>query len=127
VRTQGKPLPYWAWPVGVALFATGLGVSAWAMAANPFFEGTVRLQPGQKVVDSGPYRFVRHPGYVGLILLSLAMPLLLLSVWAFVPAVIAGAWVVVRTALEDAMLRRELPGYAQYATRVGHRLVPGLW
>ncbi|HTP29127.1 MAG TPA: isoprenylcysteine carboxylmethyltransferase family protein [Anaeromyxobacteraceae bacterium] len=127
VRAQGKPLPYWAWPVGAALFATGFGLSAWAMAANPFFEGTVRIQPGQEVVESGPYRYVRHPGYVGLILLALAMPPLLFSGWAFVPAAVAGAWVVLRTALEDAMLRRELTGYEQYAARVRHRLVPGLW
>jgi protein-S-isoprenylcysteine O-methyltransferase Ste14 len=126
VRAQGMPLPKWAWPVGATLFGAGMSVSAWAMGANPFFEGTVRIQPGQRVIETGPYRYIRHPGYVGLIQWALRMPLLLLS-RAFVPAVVAAAWVVVRTALEDATPRRELAGYGQYAARVHHRLVPGLW
>jgi protein-S-isoprenylcysteine O-methyltransferase Ste14 len=127
VRAQGAPLPMWAWPVGAALFGVGMTTSAWAMGANPFFEGTVRIQLGQAVVGTGPYRHVRHPGYVGLILWSLGMPPLLLSRRAFLPALLAAAWVVVRTALEDATLRRELAGYEQYAARVRYRLAPGIW
>ncbi len=126
-RAHGVPLPYWAWPVGAVLFGAGMAVSARAMGANPFFEGTVRIQPEQRVIETGPYRYVRHPGYVGLILWALGTPPLLLSRWAFVPAVAAAGWVVVRTALEDAMLRRELAGYGEYAARVHHRLVLGLW
>lgn len=127
VRAQGAPLPNWAWPAGAALFGVGMTISAWAMGTNPFFEGTVRIQPNQRVIEAGPYRYIRHPGYVGLILWSLGMPLLLLSRWALLPALIAAAWVVVRTALEDATLRRELAGYEQYALRVRYRLAPGLW
>lgn len=117
----------WSWPAGLALLGAGLAVSARAMAANPFFEGTVRLQPSQRVIDAGPYRRVRHPGYAGLALWPLATPLLLRSRWALVPAGLAAGWVVVRTGLEDALLRRRLEGYADYAARVRHRLVPGVW
>ncbi len=125
----GATLPAAAWPGGLVGFALALAVSARAMAVNPFFEGTVRLQRdvGQRVVETGPYRIVRHPGYVGLAGWALASPLLLLSARAVVPAVAAAAWVAVRTALEDGMLRRELDGYAAYARRVRWRLVPGLW
>jgi protein-S-isoprenylcysteine O-methyltransferase Ste14 len=125
----GRTLPLLAWPAGLAIFAAALSVSARAMAVNPFFEGTVRLQRdvGQRVVDSGPYRIVRHPGYVGLAGWALASPLLLLSARALVPAIAAAAWVVGRTALEDALLRRDLAGYAEYARRVRWRLVPGVW
>jgi protein-S-isoprenylcysteine O-methyltransferase Ste14 len=125
----GATLPAAAWPAGLAALAGALAASARAMAVNPFFEGTVRIQRdvGQRVVDAGPYRVVRHPGYVGLAGWALASPLLLLSARAFVPALAAAAWVVLRTALEDATLRRELDGYAEYARRVRWRLVPGLW
>jgi protein-S-isoprenylcysteine O-methyltransferase Ste14 len=126
---RGATLPPPSWLAGLALLAAALAVSARAMAVNPFFEGTARLQRdvGQQVVDVGPYRRVRHPGYLGLAGWALASPLLLASSRAIVPALAAAAWVVLRTALEDAMLRRELDGYAAYARRVRWRLVPGLW
>lgn len=81
-------------------------------------------------LDAGPgglEQAVRHPGYLGLVLWALASPFLLLSARALFPAALAAAWVVMRTALEDALLRRELPGYAEYARRVRFRLVPGAW
>ncbi len=126
---HGTTLPVAAFPAGAALLAAGMALSARAMAVNPFFEGTVRIQKdaGHRVVDAGPYRVVRHPGYVGLVAWALATPLLLLSSRAFPAAVAAATWVVLRTALEDATLRRELPGYAEYARRVPYRLVPGVW
>ena len=127
VRLGHRPLAAWTVPLGAAIHATGMALSALAMAANPFFEGTARIQPGQVVVDGGPYRAVRHPGYVGLALWALGSPLLLRSALAFVPALLAAAWVVLRTALEDRMLRRELAGYEGYARRVRWRLLPGVW
>ena len=106
-----------------------MALSAAAMAVNPYFEGTARIQGdlGQRVVDAGPYRRVRHPGYAGLALWPLSAPMLLLSRWAFAPGALAAAWVVLRTALEDRMLRRGLTGYADYARRVRWRLLPGVW
>lgn len=128
-RGGGSPLPSWTCLLGVALLAAGFALSAAAMAANPFFEGVVRIQHevGHRTIEDGPYRRVRHPGYAGLVLWALATPLLLGSARAFVPALATAAWVVLRTALEDALLRRELPGYTAYARRVKQRLVPGLW
>lgn len=121
------PLPWAA--LGGAVLAAGFTVSARAMAVNRFFEGTVRLQQerGHQVVDAGPYRVVRHPGYVGLALWAVAQPLIVGSTWAVGPAVAAVAWVVLRTALEDAFLRKGLEGYEDYARRVRWRLVPGVW
>ncbi len=118
-----------AWPMGLLLFASAMAASAWAMSVNPHFEGTVRIQEDRdhRVVDTGPYGCVRHPGYVGLLLWALASPFLLRSLAALVPAGLVIGWLVLRTALEDATLRRELAGYLEYTKRVRYRLVPGLW
>jgi protein-S-isoprenylcysteine O-methyltransferase Ste14 len=115
--------------VGLAAFFAGFGASVWAMASNRFFSTQVRIQAdrGHTVATGGPYRFLRHPGYAGFIVGGLGVPLLLGSRWALVPAALTAAVVVVRTALEDRTLRDELPGYAEYACRVRHRLVPGIW
>ena len=123
-------VPMWTVPAGAGLYVVGAVLVTWAMAVNRFFEKTVRIQTdrGHEVVDSGPYRVVRHPGYVATILgFILVPPLMLRSWWAFVPAGVAVLSLVVRTALEDRTLRRELPGYAEYAERVRYRLVPGVW
>jgi protein-S-isoprenylcysteine O-methyltransferase Ste14 len=75
----------------------------------------------------GPYRIIRHPGYAGAIVTFLAMPLLLGSWWAAIPALIGSAGYVLRTALEDRTLREELEGYSDYSEQVHHRLLPGVW
>jgi protein-S-isoprenylcysteine O-methyltransferase Ste14 len=126
---RGAALPGWSWPAGAALLIAAMSLSAAAFGANPFFEGTVRIQKevGQYPVDAGPYRWIRHPGYLGLALWPLALPLLLGSPRAFAPAAAAAAWVVLRTALEDSVLQRELPGYREYAARVRRRLLPRVW
>ncbi len=117
------------WPAGLLLFVVGSWLFAWPMAVNPFFEKNVRIQTerGHRVIDTGPYAWVRHPGYVGFTGWCLSVPLLLGSWWAFVPAVLTVVSLVVRTALEDATLRAELGGYEEYAGRVRYRLVPGVW
>jgi protein-S-isoprenylcysteine O-methyltransferase Ste14 len=118
-----------AWLLGLAIFAPGWALVTWSMVVNPFFEKTVRIQTdhGHRVIETGPYAYVRHPGYVGFAGWMLSTPLLLASAWAFVPALIAVIGFVIRTALEDRMLHAELPGYADYATRVRFRLIPGVW
>jgi protein-S-isoprenylcysteine O-methyltransferase Ste14 len=118
-----------AWLLGLAIFVLGWTLVTWSMVVNPFFEKTVRIQTdhGHRVIETGPYAYVRHPGYVGFAGWMLSTPLLLASAWAFVPALIAVIGFVIRTALEDRMLHAELPGYAEYATRVRFRLVPGVW
>jgi protein-S-isoprenylcysteine O-methyltransferase Ste14 len=99
------------------------------MGVNPFFEKTVRIQTerNHRVIDTGPYAFVRHPGYLGFFGWLLSVPLMLGAGWALVPAALAILSVVARTALEDRTLRRELDGYEAYADRVRYRLIPGIW
>lgn len=128
-RYGWSDMPLWLWPVGLATFLPGTALFTWSMGVNPFFEKTVRIQKerGHRVIDTGPYRFVRHPGYVGFSGWILSAPLLLGSWWAFIPSVLSLAGLVVRTALEDRTLREELSGYADYARRVRFRLIPGVW
>ncbi len=123
---QASPV---AQAAGVLAAALGYALVTWAMVSNPFFAPVVRIQKerGHKVMSGGPYRFVRHPGYVGMMLFTLAMPAILGTLWAFVPAVLTLLVTVVRTALEDRTLQAELEGYRDYAARVRYRLVPGAW
>lgn len=130
VRYRWSIMSGWLWPVGAVMFLVFVVLVTWAMSVNTHFETLVRIQTdrGHTVIDTGPYRLVRHPGYAGTILgLCLATPLLLGSWWAFVPGVIAGMVLVVRTALEGRFLRAGLPGYEDYARRVHYRLLPGVW
>jgi len=115
--------------IAMLLHMFGSAFAGWALVSNAFFAGTVRIQTerGHTVVSTGPYRFVRHPGYAGWIVSNLAVVIFLGSIWALLPAVIAVVALVARTALEDRTLREELPGYEEYAQRVRYRLVPGIW
>jgi len=101
----------------------------WAMSTNQFFSSRVRIQTdrGHFVITEGPYRFVRHPGYLGTIVLLPAWALLLGSLYALIPALIANLLLIVRTYLEDKTLQKELPGYADYAQKTRFRLIPGVW
>ena len=113
----------------LGLLIAGSALVTWAMLTNPFFSAVARIQHDreQAVVSRGPYRFVRHPGYLGMLVANLATPILLDAPWTFVPIVIVGLLLVLRTALEDRMLRTELPGYIQYARSTPARLVPLVW
>ncbi len=128
-RYGWSAMPPWLWPAGLALFVPGAMLLTWSMGVNPFFEKTVRIQTerGHRVIDTGPYRFVRHPGYAGFLGWILSAPLLLGSWWASLPALLAVVLIVVRTALEDRTLREELPGYRDYAGRIRFRLIPYVW
>jgi len=121
-------------PFGLQIVATlaqvlGIGLTIWAVAVNTFFSGYVRIQEEREhtVVSSGPYAFVRHPGYLGAILYAIATALMLGSWWALIPAGLGALAFVVRTALEDKTLQHELKGYKKYAERVRYRLLPGIW
>ena len=118
-----------AWLLGLAIFVSGWALLTWSSVVNPFLEKTVRIQTehGHRVIETGPYAYVRHPFYVGLALWMLSTPLLLISTWAFIPAVLAVVGLMIRTALEDRTLHRELPGYADYTVRIRFRLIPGVW
>lgn len=115
--------------LGLALIVIGYAVGSYAFIENAFFSGTVRLQPerGHTVVSSGPYGWVRHPGYMGSLIASVGMPLLLDSLWAFLPVIVFGFFFVLRTRLEDRFLQENLAGYSDYAKEVRYRLFPGIW
>jgi protein-S-isoprenylcysteine O-methyltransferase Ste14 len=93
-----------------------LGLVGWAMLTNTFFSTVVRIQSdrGHHVIDTGPYRYVRHPGYVATLESILGTPLVLGSLWGLIPAALAAGIIVTRTAVEDRTLQAELPGYAAY-------------
>jgi protein-S-isoprenylcysteine O-methyltransferase Ste14 len=112
----------------VVVFA-GYAFTFWAMSVNEFFSAAVRIQSerGHRVVDRGPYGFVRHPGYAGAVVAHLALPLALGSLWGLVPAALGCAGVALRVVGEERTLRAGLAGYAEYAARVRYRLVPGVW
>ncbi|MFZ0161729.1 MAG: isoprenylcysteine carboxylmethyltransferase family protein [Kineosporiaceae bacterium] len=118
------------WAVlGALLMVVATVPVAGAMAVNRNLEQTVRIQSerGHDVVSTGPYRFVRHPMYLAMLVQLPATALLLGSAWALIPAAGAAVALVVRTALEDRTLNQDLPGYQDYARHTRYRLVPGVW
>ncbi|MEN8098474.1 MAG: isoprenylcysteine carboxylmethyltransferase family protein, partial [Chloroflexota bacterium] len=128
----------WQWPpylsnglqvTGWIVVVFGLLLSTWAMLANKFFSAVVRVQLDRDhyVVDTGPYRIVRHPGYAGALLSSIALPLALDSIWAEIPTLIFVVVYVLRTYLEDKTLIDELDGYCEYSVVTRYRLFPGIW
>jgi protein-S-isoprenylcysteine O-methyltransferase Ste14 len=122
-------IPLTAQIVALAVSALGYGLVVWATASNAFFSQIVRIQSerGHSVAAGGPYRFVRHPGYLGTILYELAVPILLASWWALIVGGLNAILLIVRTALEDRTLQAELSGYDDYARQVRYRLLPGIW
>ncbi len=115
--------------VGTLLFALGTVILTWSMLVNTHFETIVRIQTDRnhQVTTSGPYTIVRHPGYVGASLWAIAAPLIVGSLVGLIPAALAIVTLIIRTALEDRTLQRELPGYAEYTTHTRYRLLPGIW
>jgi len=115
--------------VALILFALAQGLFTWAMVSNKFFSTSVRIQMDRNhtIASGGPYRVVRHPGYVGYIVSAFATSLALGSPWALIPAGLTMCILIIRTALEDRTLQDELAGYEEYAGRVRYRLLPGIW
>jgi protein-S-isoprenylcysteine O-methyltransferase Ste14 len=127
---------HWSAPVPELLRITAIAVSTGsfflvvrAMMANRFFSPVIRVQGerGHDVIDQGPYAVVRHPGYFGMILFAPTMALALGSWWALIPAGIYSSLILRRVFVEDQFLHANLAGYTQYAERVRHRVIPGVW
>ena len=129
VRYHWSSIPFGFVYVGAPLFLLSMALIGWVLSTNPYAESSVRIQHdrGHTVVTSGPYRFVRHPMYVGATLMYLATPLVWGSLWALAMGVVMLVLFIVRTALEDQTLRRELAGYEEYASHTRYRLLPGVW
>lgn len=113
----------------LAVAAAGNLISIWATSVNRFYSRFVRIQKerGHSTISDGPYRYIRHPGYLGQIIFSLGSGLALESLWALIPGSLFAVLLVVRTALEDRTLQDELDGYKEYTQRVHHRLIPYIW
>jgi protein-S-isoprenylcysteine O-methyltransferase Ste14 len=122
-------VPFLAIVLGCVAFSAGQILVLWAKKANKFFSSVVRIQTdrNQTVCTDGPYRFVRHPGYLGGLIFTVATPLLLGSFWGLIPAILIMIPVLGRTYLEDKTLQAELPGYQDYAQKVHYRLIPHIW
>lgn len=123
-------VPPWLQAVGLAVLAAAYASALWAMRVNPFFSSVIRIQSdrGQFVVTTGPYAFIRHPGYAAGILVILASGIALGSWLAAALLVITSVpFLIYRAVAEDRVLIAELPGYRDYAERVRWRLIPGVW
>jgi protein-S-isoprenylcysteine O-methyltransferase Ste14 len=114
---------------GAVLYALSMAGTSWAMVSNAYFSTAARIQSerGQQVCRTGPYKYIRHPGYTSIIIQSFSIAILLGSIWALIPATAAGGLILIRTILEDKMLQSELAGYVEYAQQVRYRLIPGIW
>jgi protein-S-isoprenylcysteine O-methyltransferase Ste14 len=125
--TSGFPLTVQTAAITLCLLSSGL--FSWAMASNIFFSQIVRIQAerGHAVATNGPYRYVRHPGYAGMILFEFGISALLASWWALFAGGLCATLLIIRTALEDRTLKAELTGYLDYAQQVRYRLLPGIW
>jgi len=115
--------------IGIVIFILGMAIVSWAMVSNPYFSTAVRIQYERvhSVSTKGPYKYVRHPGYIGMIIYNIATPLFLGSLWALIPAVLVCVLYIIRTAFEDSTLKNKLDGYKEYTEKVKYRLLPGIW
>lgn len=129
VRFGWSEVPMFVSVLGFIGFMPAMGFSFWAMKENAYASDTVRIQKerGHTVCTTGPYRYVRHPMYVGVLLFLLCFPLSLGSLYTYIPALIIIVLFVIRTSLEDKTLQEELDGYKEYAEKVPYRLIPGIW
>jgi protein-S-isoprenylcysteine O-methyltransferase Ste14 len=128
-RYRWSSMPLWLTALGVVLILPAFAVGIWAMAVNPYFECSVRIQKdrGQEVITSGPYKIVRHPGYAAQVFSLIAAPLILGSWWGLMASSGLILIVIIRAVLEDRTLREGLTGYIEYATQTRYRLLPLVW
>jgi protein-S-isoprenylcysteine O-methyltransferase Ste14 len=129
-RYRASPdLPAWAQILALVAVIFGFSWGTWAFVVNAYFSAVVRIQEdrGQTVIQDGPYHYMRHPGYAGALVTYVAIPFMLGTFWALVPAGLLILFMILRTAMEDRTLQEQLPGYAEYATGTRYRLIPGIW
>ena len=121
--------PNWIHLIGLLFFILGNAIISWAMVSNTYFSTAVRIQYDRdhKVIMSGPYQYVRHPGYVGMIIYHCFTPIALGTLWALIPAFLTSFLFIIRTSMEDKTLEKKLEGYLAYTKKVKYRLFPGIW
>ena len=121
--------PLWVNVLAFIIIFLGYSLTILSVWKNRFFSVTVRIQKdrGHYVIDNGPYAFIRHPGYAGVIVSSFSIAFAMNSLWALIPAGLLTIVFIIRTYLEDVTLQKELPGYREYAARVRNRLITRLW
>jgi protein-S-isoprenylcysteine O-methyltransferase Ste14 len=124
--------PYFHWSVyllGIILTITGQLLFLIAQKQNKFFSSTVRIQTdrGHIVCETGLYKFVRHPAYLGSIIQSLGFPLLFGSLWSVIPICFSIILIIIRTYLEDKTLKNELNGYTEYSDKTRYKIIPFVW
>lgn len=114
---------------GVVIYLISSVFSIWPVVENKHFESTSRIQNDRKqtVISSGPYKIVRHPGYMGIVLWAVAVTMIFGTLVVGIIAVIVIAVIAIRTYLEDSMLRKELAGYSEYVNKIKYRLIPFIW
>lgn len=130
VRFGWSPkLTLWTHIGGLVIYILGNALVSWSMISNIYFSTAVRIQydRGHTVTSGGPYRYVRHPGYLGMIVYNLSTPIILGSLWALIPAGLTVILFVIRTVFEDSTLKNKLEGYKEYAERVKYKLIPHIW
>ncbi|MBU6298907.1 MAG: isoprenylcysteine carboxylmethyltransferase family protein [Alphaproteobacteria bacterium] len=122
-------MPSWLNDAGAVLIPIGFLAVLWTFRENSFAAPVIKIQEerGQKVIDTGPYRIVRHPMYASALVYMLGMPLLLGSWMGLAALPVIVAFLIIRIFIEESTLRKGLPGYDDYAARVRYRLLPGVW
>lgn len=119
----------WIHVVGLILLFSSSMLFTWSMVSNSFFSTMVRIQDDRNhtVASEGPYKYVRHPGYVAFILMSISTPLIFGSLYALICSLMTLILMIIRTNLEDKTLQKELDGYEAYTLQVKYKLIPYLW
>lgn len=122
-------MPAYVVIIGYILLTITIALILWAMYVNRYFSSVVRIQKdrGHKVIQEGPYAYVRHPGYIAILPLNIAIPLTLGSYATLYLAIPIAIATIIRTYLEDKTLQKELPGYKEYTKKVKYRLIPYIW
>lgn len=126
-RFGWSSVPPWLSVLGDVLVATGLGIAMLVIVQNSYAAATVTVETGQTVVSNGLYKFVRHPMYVGNVIMMIGIPLALGSYWGLLFVIPGTLVLTLRIFDEEKLLNQDLPGYREYAERVRYRLVPYLW
>ncbi len=126
-RFGWSQVPIWLVVLSYAIILAGYGIVFWVFRTNTFASRIIEVNQGQRVIDTGLYGVVRHPMYLGCMIMYLFFPLGLGSYWALIPGTLIIPILVGRILNEETVLQRDLPGYSDYLKKVRFHLIPGIW